>query len=57
MVDLQKYYRLLDQSNPIRVHGKVSEIIGLVVEGHGPAASMGDICGIFPANADTPLYA
>jgi flagellum-specific ATP synthase len=57
MVDLAKYYRLLDQVNPIRIHGKVSEIIGLVVEGHGPAASMGDICSIFPAGADKPLYA
>ena len=58
MVDLAKYYRLLNQVNPIRIHGKVSEIIGLVVEGHGPAASMGDICSIFPAGADNkPLYA
>lgn len=57
MIDFAKYHRLLDQANPIRVHGKVSEIIGLVVEGHGPAASIGDLCGIFPAHGAKPLAA
>ena len=57
MFDFAKYHRLLDQANPIRVHGKVSEIIGLVVEGHGPAASIGELCGIYPSSADKPLSA
>jgi flagellum-specific ATP synthase len=57
MVELAKYHRLLEQVDPIRVHGKVSEIIGLVVVGHGPVASIGEICGIFPGNSDTPLSA
>jgi flagellum-specific ATP synthase len=43
--------------NPIRVNGKVSEIVGLMVEGNGPAASIGDVCGIVPVNGDTPLEA
>jgi flagellum-specific ATP synthase len=54
MVELAKYHRLLEQIDPIRVHGKVSEIIGLVVVGHGPVASIGEMCGIFPGNSDTP---
>ncbi len=57
MVELAKYHRLLEQVDPIRVHGKVSEIIGLVVVGHGPVASIGELCGIFPGNSDTPLSA
>jgi flagellum-specific ATP synthase len=57
MVDLAKYRHALEQINPIRVHGKVNEIIGLVVVGHGPVASIGEICGIFPANSETPLPA
>ena len=32
--------------NPIKVSGKVGQIIGLVVEGHGPGASIGEICEI-----------
>lgn len=57
MVDYQKYYRILDQVNPIRIHGKVSEIVGLVVVGHGPVASIGEICGIFQGSSDKPLPA
>jgi flagellum-specific ATP synthase len=57
MVDYEKYRRLLNQVNPIRVHGKVSEIVGLVVVGHGPVASIGEICGIFQGGSDKPLPA
>jgi flagellum-specific ATP synthase len=57
MVDYAKYHSLLSRSNPIRIYGKVSEIIGLVVEGHGPAASIGELCGIFPNGAIDHLSA
>ncbi len=57
MVDLTKYHTLLNQVNPIRLHGKVSEIIGLVVEGYGPVVSIGEICGIFPGGSEKPLLA
>ena len=57
MVDYGEYHRILDQINPIRVHGKVSEIVGLVVVGHGPVASIGEICGIFQGGSDKPLPA
>lgn len=56
-IDLTRYEKLLERINPIRVNGKVSEIIGLMVEGNGPAASIGDVCGIMPVNGDTPLEA
>jgi flagellum-specific ATP synthase len=56
-VDLTKYHDLLGRISPIRTHGKVSEIIGLVVEGHGPAASIGEICGILPGGGQQPLPA
>jgi len=56
-IDFAKYCQVLDQINPIRINGKVSEIIGLVVEGHGPVASIGDVCDIFPHSGDKPLNA
>jgi flagellum-specific ATP synthase len=56
-INLTKYENLLKRINPIRVNGKVSEIIGLMVEGHGPAASIGDVCGIIPVNGDSPVEA
>jgi flagellum-specific ATP synthase len=56
-IDLARYENLLKRINPIRVNGKVSEIVGLTVEGYGPAASIGDVCGIIPVNGDPPLEA
>jgi flagellum-specific ATP synthase len=57
MIDFAKYHRLLGQVNLVRVHGKVTEIIGLVVEGSGPAASIGELCGIFPTGSAKPITA
>jgi flagellum-specific ATP synthase len=56
-VNIAKYENLLSRINPIRINGKVSEIVGLMVEGHGPVASIGDVCGIMPMNGDQPLEA
>jgi len=56
-VDLARYENILKRINPIRVNGKVSEIIGLMVEGHGPAASIGEVCGIVPVNAEEAVEA
>ena len=35
---------LVGSSEPVRVHGKVVEVIGLLIESTGPAASVGDVC-------------
>lgn len=56
-IDLSRYETILKRMNPIRVNGKVSEIIGLMVEGHGPAASIGEVCGIVPVNSDKAVEA
>ncbi len=55
--DLSKYHRLLELAIPIRTYGKVSEIIGLVVEGQVPAVSIGEVCGILPNGRDKFLNA
>lgn len=57
LIDLSRYETILNRINPIRVNGKVSEIIGLMVEGNGPAASIGEVCGIVPVNSDKPVEA
>jgi len=56
-IDLTKYINHLQKINPIRVNGKVSEIVGLIVEGHGPASSIGDVCGIVPVKGGALLEA
>ncbi|MDI9571118.1 MAG: flagellar protein export ATPase FliI [Pseudomonadota bacterium] len=56
-IDFATYHRKLRDFNPIQVHGKVSEIVGLIVEGHGPAASLGELCAIHPVGAGRPITA
>jgi flagellum-specific ATP synthase len=34
--------------NPLKVSGKVTQIVGLVVEGHCPAATVGTLCQLIP---------
>lgn len=43
---IQKYIDIVQDAEPVRVHGKITEVIGLLIEATGPAASIGDICTI-----------
>jgi len=56
-IDISRYHELLKGCNPIQVHGKVSEIVGLIVEGQGPAVSLGELCAIHPAGNGKPVTA
>jgi flagellum-specific ATP synthase len=40
------YAARIDGLNTIRQSGRVTQIIGLVIESHGPAVSIGDLCRI-----------
>ena len=46
-VDLERYYMTLNALSTIRSNGKVTKVIGLVVEAHGPASRLGGICDIY----------
>jgi flagellum-specific ATP synthase len=35
---------VIRQAEPIRIYGKISEVIGLLIESTGPPASIGDVC-------------
>ena len=43
----------LNEINPIKVWGKVTRIVGLVVEGYCPHASVGSLCEIAPLDNNT----
>ncbi|MCP3772798.1 flagellar protein export ATPase FliI [Paenibacillus sp. MZ04-78.2] len=53
----QKYIEHLSQVDPVRVNGKVTQVIGLTVESEGPDASIGDVCYIYPLKSNQPLKA
>ncbi|ANY69674.1 flagellar protein export ATPase FliI [Paenibacillus algorifonticola] len=52
-----KYVEHLQAIDPIRVNGKVTQVIGLTVESEGPDASIGDVCYIYPNKAAKPIKA
>ncbi|WP_068619348.1 flagellar protein export ATPase FliI [Paenibacillus tuaregi] len=52
-----RYIEHLKQLDPVRVNGKVTQVIGLMVESEGPDASIGDVCYIYPTKSSVPLQA
>lgn len=56
-IDPSKYVDHLRQLDPVRVNGKVTQVIGLTVESEGPNASIGEVCYIYPHNSTQPLKA
>ncbi len=40
----QPLFSAIANTEPIRVYGKVAEVIGLLIESVGPGASIGDVC-------------
>lgn len=47
-VDMSRYLRAVESVNPVRLHGKVTQVVGLVIEGYCPDTSVGAICEIRP---------
>ncbi len=47
-INLEKYHRIVSSTNPIKLHGKVTQVVGLVIEGYCPDTSVGAICEIKP---------
>lgn len=57
MLKADRYIEHLKHLDPIRVNGKVTQVIGLTVESEGPDASIGDLCYIYPTKSSAPLKA
>jgi flagellum-specific ATP synthase len=53
--DLKKVHEELERINPFCIHGKVTQVVGLVIEGHGPRASVGELCDIYPNEGQPPI--
>ncbi len=43
---IDKYIDQLERLDLVKVNGRVSEVIGLVIESVGPTSSLGDVCSI-----------
>jgi len=56
-IDLKKYSAFIDNTSLIKKSGRVNRVIGLLLEGDGPAASVGSRCTIHPRNNRAPVEA
>ena len=54
-INLAKYRAAVESINPIRLHGKVTQVVGLVIEGYCPDTSVGAICQIWPQEGEPIL--
>jgi len=54
---IQQFHKALELLSPLRVYGKVSRLIGIVIEGIGPGTSVGTLCDIYPHGSATPIRA
>jgi flagellum-specific ATP synthase len=51
-IDLGRYHPAIESSRPIRFHGKVTQVVGLVIEGYCPGAAVGALCEIYPRGGE-----
>jgi len=56
-LDVAKYLERLRPVDPIRINGKVTQVIGLTVESEGPDVKLGDVCFIHPGKGAAPVKA
>ena len=47
----------LDKTDPIRIRGKVNQVVGLVIESDGPPVSVGELCTITNKGGGPPVLA
>src|SRR6201996_7660588 len=45
-LNLEPYFTFLERADPLLLAGRVSEMVGLLIESEGPSAAVGDFCEI-----------
>lgn len=43
---IDKFNKLIDQADPIKLNGKVTDVIGLIIVSNGPNVMLGEVCSI-----------
>ena len=56
-VDLTKYHTCLESDCAIRAVGRVTNIVGLVIEAHGPVSCLGTVCDIYTTRKNKTIAA
>ena len=56
-MNVQRLIRAVEAADSIRIRGKVSQVVGLVIETTGPPVSIGEFCRIDGGNGGPPVFA
>lgn len=51
-IDLSRYLSALANVRPMKLQGKVTQVVGLVIEGYCPASAVGTLCEIYPQGGE-----
>lgn len=54
---LSKYQQVVARTNTIRLNGKVSQVIGVIIQSRGPATHLGEVCEIYYDRNQPPILA
>jgi flagellum-specific ATP synthase len=54
---LERYQNMVSRLNTMKLNGKVSQVVGVVVESKGPAAHLGEVCEIQVKRSAPPILA
>jgi flagellum-specific ATP synthase len=46
MPDLKRYFPVVNSMKPVRFHGRVTQVVGLVIEGYCPESAVGSLCEV-----------
>ncbi|HPN94216.1 MAG: putative ATP synthase YscN [bacterium ADurb.Bin236] len=49
------FKELIGNLNLVRQIGRVTDVIGVIIESRGPGAAMGEYCVIYPQNGNSPI--
>lgn len=56
-IDFDKYLGVIEAGEMMKVGGKITQIVGLVIESQGPSVNLGDLCYIRARNDDSVIPA
>lgn len=51
----RKHRKAVEAHNPVRINGRITRVVGLVMEGLGPGAAVGESCHVYPKDSREPV--
>jgi len=56
-INVTRYLKAVKRCSPVNFFGKVTKVVGLIIEGYVPAVSVGGTCYIYPKGSTDPILA